>query len=73
MNTNNAWQFSFHKDKNISFCVASILNGFYEHDAPLDILMNSDALQSVHNLNKRQVKTAIKTAKEYIKKNKERG
>ena len=72
MNTNNAWQFSFHKDKNISFCIASLLNGFYEDDMPVDA-MNIEAIQSVHNLNKRQVKTAIKTAKEYIKKNKERG
>jgi len=66
---NNSWQFSFHEDNNISFCVASLLTGHYEHQMPVDA-MNIEAIQSVHNLNKRQVKTAIKTALDYIKNNK---
>ena len=69
---NDSWQFSFHKDKNISFCVASILTGYFEYQMPVDE-KSIEALQSVHNLNRRQVKTAIKTAKEYIKNKKEEG
>ena len=62
---NNSWQFSFHKDKNISFCTASILTGYFEYgDHPNE--QNINALQSVHNLNKKQVKTAINEAKKYI-------
>ena len=69
---NDSWQFSFHNDKNISFCVASLLTGYFEYEMPVDA-MNIEALQSVHNLNRRQVETAIKTAKEYIKNKKDRG
>ena len=72
MNNNNSWQYSFDNDKNISFCVATLLTGFYEHDLPVDA-MNIEAVQSVHNLNRTQVKTAIKKAKQYINKNKKRG
>ena len=66
---NNSWQFSFHEDKNISFCVASLLTGHYEYEEPVNE-RNINALCCVHNLNKTQVKTAIKTALNYIKNNK---
>nr|BAR32163.1 hypothetical protein [uncultured Mediterranean phage uvMED] len=66
---NNSWQLSLHEDKNISFCVASLLTGHYEHNVPVNDRL-IDALTCVHNLNKRQVKTAIKTALNYIKNNK---
>ena len=64
----NSWQFSFHEDKNISFCVASLLTGHYEHNRPVSTKY-IEALTCVHNLTKRQVKTAIKTALNYIKNN----
>lgn len=62
---NNSWQFSFHEDKNISFCVASLLTGHYEHELPVND-RSVEAIQAVHNLNKRQVKLALKIAEKYI-------
>lgn len=68
---NNSWQFSFHEDKNISFCVASLLTGHYNYNDPVNSdKRNINALCCVYNLNKTQVKTAIKTALNYIKNNK---
>jgi hypothetical protein len=66
---NNSWQFSFHEDKNISFCVASLLTGHYEHELPVND-RSIEAIQAVHNLKKRQAKEAIKVALNYIKNNK---
>ena len=65
------WMFSFHEDKNISFCVAGLLIGYY--DFKREINYESSIIQanrSVHNLTNKQVKTAIKTALNYIKNNK---
>ncbi len=70
MNNNKTnWIYSFDTDKNISFAIASLLNGYYEHN--FNIPTNTQAIQSVHNLNKSQAKTVIKKASEYIN-NKER-
>ena len=32
INNKNSWIFSFDSDKNISFAIASVLNGYYEHN-----------------------------------------
>jgi|TARA_A100001391_G_scaffold6543_3_gene4237 hypothetical protein len=67
MNNNKKhWIYSFDKDKNISFAIASILNGYYEHNYPVDA-HNIQAIQSVHNLNKSEAKQVINKAKDYIK------
>jgi len=68
-NNKNNWIYSFDTDKNISFAIASLLNGYYEHN--FNIPTNTQAIQSVHNLNKSQAKIVIKKASEYIN-NKER-
>ena len=68
-NNKNNWIYSFDTDKNISFAIASLLNGYYEHN--FNIPTNIQVIQSVHNLNKSQVKIVIKKASEYIN-NKER-
>jgi len=68
-NNKNNWIYSFDTDKNISFAIASLLNGYYEHN--FNIPTNTQAIQSVHNLNKSQSKIVIKKASEYIN-NKER-
>ena len=65
-NNKNHWIYSFDTDKNISFAIASLLNGYYEHN--FNIPTNTQAIQSVHNLNKSQAKTVIKKASEYINK-----
>ena len=65
---NNSWQFSFHEDKNISFCVASLLKGHYEFEIPINNT-SVEAIQAVHNLKKTQVKEAIKVALNYIENN----
>ena len=68
-NNKNHWMYSFDTDKNISFAIASVLNGYYEHN--FNIPTDTQAIQSVHNLKKSQAKIVIKKASEYIKNNKE--
>ena len=67
-NNKNNWIFSFDSDKNISFAIASVLNGYYEHNYTINS-HNIQAIQSVHNLNKSEAKQVINKAKNYIKKN----
>ena len=64
-NNKNNWIYSFDDDKNISFAIASVLNGYFEHN--YQISKDTNAIQSVHNLNKSQAKKVIKKANEYIK------
>jgi|TARA_Y100000033_G_scaffold26786_1_gene25470 hypothetical protein len=66
MNNNKQhWIYSFDNDKNISFAIASVLNGYFENN--YQIPNDTNAIQSVHNLNKSQAKKVIKKASEYIK------
>ena len=60
--------YSFDTDKNISFAIASVLNAYYEKN--YSFAKNTDAIQTVHNLTKKQVKQVIIKAKEYINNNK---
>ena len=64
-NNKNHWIYSFDNDKNISFAIASVLNGYFEHN--YQIPTDTNAIQSVHNLTKKQAKKVIKKADEYIK------
>jgi DUF1365 family protein len=64
-NNKNNWIYSFDNDKNISFAIASVLNGYFEHN--YQIPTDTNAIQSVHNLTKKQAKKVIKKADEYIK------
>ena len=64
-NNKDHWIYSFDNDKNISFAIASILNGYYENN--FNIPTNTQAIQSVHNLNKTQAKKVINKANEFIK------
>ena len=64
-NNKNNWIYSFDDDKNISFAIASVLNGYFEHN--YQIPTDTNAIQSVHNLTKKQAKKVIKKADEYIK------
>ena len=69
MNNNKEhWIYSFDDNKNISFAIASVLNGYFENE--YDFTNNIEAIQSVHNLNKTQAKKVINKANEYIKNNK---
>ena len=61
---NNHWIYSFDDDKNISFAIASVLNGYFEHN--YQIPKDTNAIQAVHNLNKSEAKKVIKKANEYI-------
>ena len=63
-NNKNNWIYSFDKDKNISFAIASVLNGYYEYNH--NFTDNIQAIQSVHNLNKLQANKVIKKAKLFI-------
>ena len=65
-NNKNNWMYSFDKDKNISFAIASVLNGYFEHS--FDFINNVRAIQAVHNLSKSQANEVIKKAKLWIKK-----
>jgi len=64
-NNKNHWIYSFDNDKNVSFAIASVLNGYFEHN--YQIPTDTNAIQSVHNLTKKQAKKVIKKADEYIK------
>jgi len=64
-NNKDHWIYSFDNDKNISFAIASILNGYYENN--FNIPTNTQAIQSVHNLNKTQAKKVINKANKFIK------
>ena len=66
-NNKNNWIYSFDKDKNISFAIASVLNGYFEHN--YNFTDNIQAIQSVHNLNKLQANKVIKKAKLFIASN----
>jgi len=69
MNNNKEhWIYSFDDDKNISFAIASVLNAYYEKN--YSFAKNTDAIQAVHNLTKKQAKEVITKSKEYINKNK---
>ena len=69
MNNNKEhWIYSFDDDKNISFAIASVLNGYFENE--YDFTNNIEAIQSVHHLNKTQAKKVINKANEYINKKK---
>ena len=69
MNNNKKhWIYSFDDDKNISFAIASVLNAYYEKN--YSFAKNTNAIQSVHNLTKKQAKEVITKSKEYINKNK---
>ena len=69
MNNNKKhWIYSFDDDKNISFAIASVLNAYYEKN--YSFAKNTDAIQAVHNLTKKQAKEVITKSKEYINKNK---
>jgi hypothetical protein len=69
MNNNKEhWIYSFDDDKNISFAIASVLNGYFENE--YDFINNIEAIQSVHHLNKTQAKKVINKANEYINKKK---
>ena len=68
-NNKNHWIYSFDKDKNISFAIASVLNQYFELN--YSFVNNIEAIQAVHNLNKTQAKKVIKKAQEYI--NQKRG
>jgi len=63
-NNKNHWIYSFDDDKNISFAIASVLNGYFENE--YDFTNNIEAIQSVHHLNKSEAKKVIKKANEYI-------
>jgi|TARA_A100001201_G_scaffold40945_1_gene42044 hypothetical protein len=66
MNNNKQhWIYSFDNDKNISFAIASVLNGYYEHNYPINV-HNIQAIQSVHNLSKSQAEKVIKKSKLFI-------
>ena len=67
-NNKNNWIFSFDSDKNISFAIASVLNGYYAHKH--DFINNIQAIQSVHNLSKSKANKVIKKAKLFIANNK---
>ena len=67
-NNKNNWIFSFDSDKNISFAIASVLNGYYEYNH--DFTNNIQAIQSVHNLSKSKANKVIKKAKLFIANNK---
>ena len=67
-NNKNHWIYSFDNDKNISFAIASVLNAYYEKN--YSFVKNTDAIQAVHNLTKKQAEQVIIKAKEYIKNNK---
>ena len=41
-NNKNNWIYSFDNDKNISFAIASVLNGYYEHNH--DFTNNAEAI-----------------------------
>ena len=68
-NNKNHWIYSFDKDKNISFAIASVLNQYYELN--YSFVKNIEAIKAVHNLNTTQAKKVIKKAKDYI--NQKRG
>ncbi len=68
-NNKNHWIYSFDKDKNISFAIASVLNQYYELNH--SFVKNIEAIKAVHNLNTTQAKKVIKKAKDYI--NQKRG
>lgn len=69
MNNNKEhWIYSFDNDKNISFAIASVLNAYYEKN--YSFAKNTEAIQVVHNLTKKQAKEVIEKSKEYINKNK---
>jgi hypothetical protein len=69
MNNNKQhWIYSFDNDKNISFAIASVLNAYYEKN--YSFAKNTNAIQAVHNLTKKQAEQVITKAKEYIKNNK---
>jgi len=66
MNNNKKhWIYSFDKDKNISFAIASVLNAYYEKN--FSFAKNIEAIKVVHNLTWKQAETVILKAKEYIK------
>jgi hypothetical protein len=70
MNNNKEhWIYSFDNDKNISFAIASVLNGYFENE--YDFTNNIEAIQAVHHLNKTQAKKVINKANEYIKNKKD--
>jgi len=69
MNNNKEhWIYSFDDDKNISFAIASVLNAYYEKN--YSFAKNTETIQAVHNLTKKQAKEVIEKSKEYINKNK---
>ena len=68
-NNKNHWIYSFDKDKNISFAIASVLNQYYELN--YSFVKNIEAIKAVHNLNTTQAKKVIKKARDYI--NQKRG
>ena len=70
INNNKSWILSFDQDKNISLVVASLLNGYYEHNYLINET-NILAVCAVHNINKTQAKKAVKIALNYIKQKKE--
>tara|TARA_B100001121_G_C18489691_1_gene526657 strand:- start:47 stop:262 length:216 start_codon:yes stop_codon:yes gene_type:complete len=67
-NDKHLWIYSFDNDKNISFAIASVLNAYYKKN--YSFAKNTDAIQAVHNLTKKQAKQVITKAKKYIKNNK---
>ena len=69
-NDKNNWIYSFDKDKNISFAIASVLNGYFDNNfTNIDnAYFNAKAIQAVHNLSKSQANEVIKKAKLWIKK-----
>ena len=73
-NNENNWIYSFDKDKNISFAIASVLNGYFDNkyygftNIDNSIYFNARAIQAVHNLSKSQANEVIKKAKLWIKK-----
>jgi hypothetical protein len=66
INNKQSWVWSFDEDKNISFVVASLLTGHYEHNCPISE-RPIHAICAVHNISKTKVKKAIQIANEYIK------
>jgi hypothetical protein len=66
INNNKSWIWSFDQDKNISLVIASLLNGYYEHNYLIDET-NITAICAVHNIKKTQAKKAVKIALNYIK------
>jgi len=63
-NNKNHWIYSFDNDKNISFAIASVLNAYYEKN--YSFAKNTDAIQAVHNLTKKQAKKVIEKANQFI-------